>query len=63
MQFYSVQIKDKVEVEDSQVEIVTMENGKKAAKATVVKDGKELKLFKFLSETAAAELQAKQQVA
>lgn len=55
MQFYSVQIKEKVEVPDSEVEIVTMEkNGRKAAKATVMHDGKELKLFKFLSDEAAA---------
>lgn len=59
MQFYSVQIKDKVEVDDNQVEVVTMENGRKAAKATVDRDGKELKLFKFLSDAAAAELEAK----
>ncbi len=54
--FYSVQIKDHVEVDDSQVEVVTMENGRKAAKAEVEKDGKNLKLFKFLSEEDATRL-------
>lgn len=62
MQFYSVQIKEKVEVPDNQVQVVTMENGKKAAKAEFTRpDGKVLKLFKFLSDSAAAEFQAQQQ--
>lgn len=44
VKFYSVQIKDHVEVDESQVEVVTMENGRKAAKAEVERDGKTLKL-------------------
>jgi len=56
VKFYSVQIKDHVEVDKSEVEVVTMENGRKAAKAEVEKDGKTLKLFKFLSEADANRL-------
>ena len=56
VKFYSVQIKDHVEVDESQVEVVTMENGRKAAKAEVEKDGKVLKLFKFLSDEDAQRL-------
>lgn len=48
MKFYSVQIRETVDVADSDVEIVTMKNGKKAAKAQITKDGKTLKLFKIV---------------
>ena len=47
MRFYSVQIKDFVEVADGEVEEITMKNGRKACRATVTQDGKELKLFKI----------------
>lgn len=50
MRFYSVQIRDFVEVPEDKIEVVTMKNGKKAAKATVEKDGKTLKLFKILGK-------------
>ena len=50
VKFYSVQIRESIEVPDGDVEVVTMKNGKKAAKATVTKDGRELKLFKILSK-------------
>ena len=56
VKFYSVQIKDHVEVDESQVEVVTMENGRKAAKAEIERDGKTLKLFKFLSDEDAQRL-------
>lgn len=56
VKFYSVQIKDHVEVDESEVEVVTMENGRKAAKAEVERDGKMLKLFKFLSDEDAQRL-------
>ncbi|MDQ5981308.1 MAG: hypothetical protein QG570_55 [Patescibacteria group bacterium] len=55
--FYSVQIKASVEVEESAVEVVTMKNGRLAAKAVLNKDGKELKLFKILSKDEAERLQ------
>ena len=56
VKFYSVQIKEHVEVDESEVEVVTMENGRKAAKAEVERDGKMLKLFKFLSDEDAQRL-------
>ncbi len=55
--FYSVQIKDHIQVDESEVEVVTMENGRKAAKAEVERDGKTLKLFKFLSAEDASRLE------
>lgn len=56
VKFYSVQIRESVEVPDDKVEVVTMKNGKLAAKAVINKDGKELKLFKILSKEDAARL-------
>lgn len=56
IKFYSVQIGESIEVDDSEVEVVTMKNGRPAAKATVMKDGKELKLFKILSKADAERL-------
>jgi hypothetical protein len=54
MQFYNLKTKEKVEVPDEQVELVTTDNGRKAAKAEI--DG--MKLFKFLSKEDAARLEA-----
>jgi hypothetical protein len=48
MKFYSVQIRESIEVPDDKVEMITMKNGKKAARATIQKDGRELKLFKIV---------------
>lgn len=56
MRFYSVQIRDFVEVPDDQVEVITMKNGKKAAKAQTTHNGMTLKLFKILSKEDAARL-------
>ncbi len=47
MQFYSVQAKETIEVPDEQVERTTMANGRPAARATITRDGKTLKLFKW----------------
>jgi len=59
MQFYSVQAKESIEVPDEQVERTTMANGRPAARATITRDGKTLKLFKFLpASTNAAALAA-----
>lgn len=58
MKFYSVQLRKSLEVDDSQVEVITMKNGRKAARATVTEDGKEIKLFKILSKEDAARLSA-----
>ncbi len=52
MQFYSVQAKESIEVPDAQVERTTMANGRPAARATIMRDGKILKLFKFLPAAA-----------
>jgi len=56
MQFYSVQLRKKVDVSESEVQVITMKNGKKAAQATVVVDGRTIKLFKILSKDDAARL-------
>lgn len=56
IKFYSVQLRKSVEVDDGTVEVVTMKNGKKAAKAVATVDGKEVKLFKILSADDAARL-------
>lgn len=50
MKFYSVQIREFVEVPDEKVQMITMKNGKKAAKAEVTKSGKTLKLFKIVGK-------------
>ncbi len=52
MQFYSVQAKETIEVPDEQVEHTTMANGRPAARAAITRDGKILKLFKFLPVNA-----------
>ncbi len=54
IQFYNLKTKEKVEVPDNQVEIVTMENGRKAAKAEL--NG--AKLFKFLGKEEAAKFES-----
>ena len=53
MEFYSVQLREKIEVPETDVDITTAENGRRQARATVQRDGKVIKLFKFLpNETA-----------
>ena len=52
MKFYNVKTRESVEVPDDQVTVVTMKNGKKAAKAEV--NG--MKLFKIMSNEDAARL-------
>jgi len=56
MKFYSVQIRETIEVPNSEVEVITMKNGKKAVQAVVEKNGKELKLFKIISNEELAML-------
>ena len=51
MKFYSVQLKESVEVPDNDLEIVTMKNGRKAARATIQKAGQTLKLFRILGKS------------
>lgn len=52
MKFYNVKTRESVEVPDSEVEVVTMKNGKKAGKAT----HQGMKLFKILSNEDAQRL-------
>lgn len=52
MKFYNVKTRQTVNVPDDKVTIITMKNGKKAAKAEI--DG--MKLFKILSKDDAARL-------
>jgi hypothetical protein len=54
LKFYNVKTRQSVDIPDSQVTVVTMKNGKKAAKAEV--NG--MKLFKILSKEDAARLAA-----
>ncbi len=54
MEFYSVQLREKIEVPDTDVEITTAENGRRQARATVQKNGKAIKLFKFLPNAGTA---------
>jgi len=56
MKFYSVQLRKSMEVDDSQVKVITMKNGRKAARTTVREGGKEIKLFKILSKDDATRL-------
>ena len=56
MEFYSVQLKEKVSVEDSTIKVTTMKNGRKAATAELTKDGQKIKLFKILSKADAEKL-------
>ena len=57
MKFYNVKLKKQVDVEDDNIEIVTMKNGRPAAKATVDIDGETHKMFKILSKAEAAKYQ------
>ncbi len=52
MKFYNVKTRQPVEILDSEVTVVTMKNGKKAAQA--VDNG--VKVFKILSKEDAARL-------
>ena len=53
MKFYNVKLKKPVDVDDKDIEIVTMKNGRPAAKATVTIDGATHKMFKILSKAEA----------
>lgn len=54
MKFYNVKTRQAVEVPDSEVTIVTMKNGKKAAQAT----DNGTKMFKIISKEDAARLES-----
>ena len=50
MQFYNVKLKKKIDVEEKDFEVVTMQNGRPAAKASVTIDGETHKMFRILSK-------------
>ena len=54
LKFYNVKTRESVEVADANVSVITMKNGKKAAKA----EHNGTKLFKILSREDAARLSA-----
>ena len=53
MEFYNVKLKKKVNVDEKDFEVVTMKNGRPAAKAEVNIDGEIHKMFKILSKADA----------
>ncbi len=50
VKFYSVQLREYIEVPDNQVRYITAKNGRKAAQAEVERDGKKIKLMKFVGK-------------
>jgi len=54
IQFYNLKTKEKVEIPDNEIEIVILENCRKAAKA----EYNGMKLFKFLSKADSEKLAA-----
>lgn len=56
MKFYNVKLKKSVDVNEKDVEVITMKNGRPAARATVTIDGEKHKMFKILSKDEAAKL-------
>ena len=50
MQFYNVKLKKSIDLEEKDFEIVTMKNGRPAAKASVTIDGETHKMFRILSK-------------
>lgn len=53
MEFYNVKLKKKIEVDEKDIEVITMKNGRPAAKAEVTIDGATHKMFKILSKAEA----------
>ena len=60
MKFYSVQERQNVEVDDKEIEVTTMKNGRKAAKATANVNGKQVKLFRILGKEDLKRLEIEQ---
>ena len=50
MQFYNVKLKKSIDVEEKDIQVVTMKNGRPAAKASVTIDGETHKMFRILSK-------------
>tara|TARA_B100000902_G_scaffold146263_1_gene143410 strand:- start:18165 stop:18338 length:174 start_codon:yes stop_codon:yes gene_type:complete len=53
VEFYNVKLKKKVDVDKKDFEVITMKNGRPAAKAVVTIDGEIHKMFKILSKADA----------
>jgi hypothetical protein len=58
MKFYNVKLKKSVDVSESEIEVVTMKNGRPAAKATTTIDGKTYKMFRLLGKAEAEKLKS-----
>ena len=56
MKFYNVKLRKSIEVNESDVELVTMKNGRPAARASVTIDGETHKMFKILGKAEAEKL-------
>ena len=56
MEFYDVKRKKKVEVDESDVEIITLSNGRPAARAELKVDGEVYKLFKIIKKSESEKL-------
>jgi len=57
MKFYNVKLKESVDVDEEDVEITMLSNGRPAAKAEVTINGEKHKVFKILSKAEAEKLQ------
>ena len=56
MKFYNVKLRKSLDIDDDEIEIIMLSNGRPAAKAKVVIDGESKKLFKILSKEEAEKL-------
>ena len=59
MKFYNVKLKKSIDIQESDIEIITFSNGRPAAKAEINIDGEKHKLFKILSKKEAEKIQKK----
>jgi hypothetical protein len=50
MKFYSVQLREYIDVPDDKVQYITAKNGRRAAQAEVERAGKKIKLMKFVGK-------------
>ncbi len=54
LEFYSVQLREKIAAPDTDINITLAENGRRHARATVQRDGTAITLFTFLPANAPA---------
>lgn len=57
MKFYNLKLRKSVEVDEKDVTLVTMKNGRPAARATTTIDGQEYTMFRILGKADAEKLQ------